>query len=143
MKQVAPDLYVGGLEDAGETEVLKRQEITAVLKLTHAAPETPYPDTVTVADHPLVDGPQNDFGAFQDAVDRLTALRETGETVLVHCSAGSSRSGAIVAAALAEMERTDIDSALDRIQREKSDIEPHPALLEHARRTLRSQSDSP
>lgn len=137
MKQVAPDLYVGSLEDAGTDELLEQHGITAILALTHTEPERQYPDTVRVTDRPLVDGPQNDFEAFQDAVERLTALCEAGETVLVHCSAGSSRSGAIAATVLAKTEGTDVDRALARIQREKPDVDPHPALLDRARRTLR------
>jgi protein-tyrosine phosphatase len=136
MRQVAPCLYIGGLTDAGRPKLLNTREITAVLKLTHSPPETPYPDAVTVADHPLIDGPQDDLEKFREAVDRLITLLERSETVLVHCSAGSSRSGAIAATALARMDGTDIETALARIQDKKPDVEPHPALLEHARRTL-------
>lgn len=134
MEQVAPRLYIGGLDAAGDPEMLRRHGITAAVKLTHSEPDTPYPDDVTVAAHPLVDGPQSDFEDFREAVDRLWRLLDAGETVLVHCSVGSSRSGAVAAAALARVTESEIDGALAHIQTEKPDVEPHPALLEHARR---------
>jgi protein-tyrosine phosphatase len=137
MEQVASNLYVGGLDAAGSPELLTSEGITAVLKLTHSAPESPYPEPVTVADRPLVDGPRNDVENFRDAVGRLTTLLEAGETVLVHCSAGSSRSGAVAAAALARRDDVDVETALARIEREKPDVDPHPALREHARQVVR------
>ena len=137
MKQVARGLYIGDLEDAGNPHLLRSHEITAVLKLTHTAPETPYPETVSVADHPLIDGPQNDIEAFRAAVYRLSTFLEEGETVFVHCSAGSSRSGAIAASALAKRENVSLETALTTIQERKPDVAPHPALLEHARHVVR------
>jgi len=135
MQQVAPGLYVSGIEDAGNPEKLTSRGITAVLKLTHGSPSEPYPERVRVASHPLVDGPRNDFRNFEAAVEALVSMQQAEETVLVHCSAGSSRSGAVTAAALAHRDGTTVEAALDRIQRQKSDIDPHPALLDHARKT--------
>lgn len=136
MEKITAQIFIGGREDAGEAERLLSTGITAVLTLIHGDPPAPYPDAIEVADHPLVDGPQNDFKNFRRAVDSLVDLLSRGETVLVHCSAGSSRSGAVGAAGLARQDGVDVDTALARIQSEKPDVEPHPALLEHARRTV-------
>lgn len=136
MEQISARLYIGSREDAGEAKGLLSSGITAVLKLTHGDPPAPYPEAITVAEYPLIDGPRNDFENFRRAVDGLSALLAGGETVLVHCSAGSSRSGAVGAAALARQDGIDVETALARIQREKPDVDPHPALLEHAHRTL-------
>ena len=132
MKQAAPGVYIGGIEDAGSGERLVDAGITAVVKLTHAAPDTGYPEAVTVADHRMVDGPQNDPDAFAEAVRVATDLLDQGETVLVHCTRGTSRSGTVVAAVVAQREGTDLSTALGRVQRRKSDINPHRALLRHA-----------
>jgi protein-tyrosine phosphatase len=137
MQRVAQDLYISGIEAAGDAERLASRGITAVLKLTHSDPPAPYPANVTVAAHPLIDGPQNDFQNFQTAVEALISFRKSGETVLVHCSAGSSRSGAITAAALAQTTNTSVESSLGRLKERKPDIDPHPALLEHARKSVR------
>ena len=136
VKQVAPGVYIGDIEDAGSSERLVDAGITAVVKLTHAAPDAGYPDAVTVADHRMVDGPQNDPDAFAGAVRVATDLLEQGETVLVHCKRGTSRSGAVVAAVVAQREDVDLSTALGRVQRRKPDVDPHRALLRHARTAI-------
>jgi atypical dual specificity phosphatase len=133
MKQVAPGVYIGDIEDAGSGERLVDAGITAVVKLTHAAPDAGYPETVTVADHQMVDGPQNDLDAFAGAVQTATGLLEQGETVLVHCKRGTSRSGAVVAAVVAQREEVDISTALGTVRHRKPDVDPHRALLRHAK----------
>ncbi len=134
MRRVAPGLHVGGIDAAGDPALLAEHGITAVVKLSHARPDTPYPDAVTVADHPLLDGPQCEYDAFRAAVADLAALLAAGRTVLVHCSAGASRSGAVAAAGLARSEGIAVDDALARIRDRKPDVRPHSALLDHARR---------
>ncbi len=133
VKQVAPGVYIGDTEDAGSGERLVDAGITVVVKLTHAAPDAGYPEAVTVADHRMVDGPQNDPDAFAGAVRVATDLLDQGETILVHCKRGTSRSGAVVAAVVAQREDVDLSTALGRVQRLKPDIDPHRALLRHAK----------
>lgn len=136
MEQVGSQLYIGDLEDAGSGETLVEQGITAVVKLTHRSPATPYPDEITVADHRMIDGPQNDVDMFDAAVTEAIALRDDGETVLIHCKMGTSRSGAVTAAVLAHRHEMTVTSALDQIQRAKPDVDPHEALLRHARKVV-------
>ncbi|WP_338741925.1 dual specificity protein phosphatase [Haloplanus salilacus] len=128
-------LHVGDRAAARDVEALSDAGITAVLRLTHGTPPA-YPDSLTVVSRPLVDGPRNDLSNFRAAVDRLTALLDADETVLVHCSAGSSRSVAVAVAALARRNGTDVETALDRLQSAHPDADPHPALVDHARRVV-------
>jgi protein-tyrosine phosphatase len=132
MEQVSESLYISGIDAAGESEKLINNGITTVVKLTHAEPDGSYPDSIMVAEHPLIDGPQCEFESFRDAVDELVRLLAAEETILVHCSAGSSRSGAVVAAAVARSEDIDVTTALTEIQQQKTDVDPHSALLRHA-----------
>jgi protein-tyrosine phosphatase len=97
--------------------------------LTHATPPS---DGYRVVDAPLVDGPQNDPEAFAAAVETLIALLDRGERVLVHCSAGASRSVAVAAAALACSEDGPVDDALDTVCAVRDET-PHPALADRAR----------
>ncbi|ERH11208.1 MAG: putative protein-tyrosine phosphatase [halophilic archaeon J07HX64] len=92
---------------------------------------------MTIADHRMVDGPQNDPEAFAGAVRTATDLLDQGETVLVHCKKGTSRSGAVVAAVVARREGVDRSTALETVQRRKSDVDPHRALLRHAGMVVR------
>ncbi|GAB3319141.1 protein phosphatase [Haloplanus rallus] len=135
MHAITPHLHVGDRADARDVESMLDAGVTAVLRLTHGAPPA-YPDSVTLVERPLVDGPQNDPSNVRDAVDRLTTLLDADETVLVHCSAGSSRSVAVAAAALARLNGTDVETALERLRSVHPDAEPHPALVDNARRVV-------
>ncbi|WP_251330013.1 dual specificity protein phosphatase family protein [Haloplanus pelagicus] len=134
-RQLTDRLYVGDRTAARNIEDLTEAGITAVLRLTHGTPP-PYPDSLTVIERPLVDGPQNDLSNFRVATDRLTALLDADETVLVHCSAGSSRSVAVAGAVLARREGVDVETALTRLQSVHPEADPHPALVDHARRVV-------
>jgi len=135
MHAITSQLHVGDRADARDVESIRDAGITAVLRLTHGAPPA-YPDSVTVVECPLVDGPQNDPANVRDAVARLTTLLYADETVLVHCSAGSSRSVAVAAAALARLNGTDVETALERLRSAHPGADPHPALVENARRVV-------
>ena len=135
MHAITSQLHVGDRVDARDVESLLDAGVTAVLRLTHGTPPA-YPDSVTVVACPLVDGPRNDLSDFRDAVGQLTTLLGADETVLVHCSAGSSRSVAVAAAALARSDGTDVETALGRLRSGHSDADPHPALVAHARRVV-------
>jgi protein-tyrosine phosphatase len=133
--RITDRLHVGDRAAARDVAGLTDAGVTAVLRLTHGTPPA-YPDSLTVVERPLIDGPQNDRANFRAAVDRLTALLDAGETVLVHCSAGSSRSVAVAAATLARRDGTDVETALARVRSVHGDADPHPALVDHARHAV-------
>lgn len=135
--RVAPSLFVGTLEDATDSGALRRYGVGAVLRVA-TPPATPYPAFVRVQATPLVDGPDNAYADFRDAVDRLRELLDEGHTVLVHCTAGRSRSAAVVAAAIAVRSDTSVAGAIDRIDATRS-VDPHPALVEQAERYVRER----
>ena len=101
MHRVAENLHVGGLDAAGDGAALRAAGIETVVSLTHDPPTGGYPDGVRVVREPMVDGPRNDATAFERVVDATRGTLAAGERTLVHCSAGSSRSVTVAAAALA------------------------------------------
>ncbi|WP_075936324.1 dual specificity protein phosphatase family protein [Halosegnis longus] len=131
MQNVAPGLFIADIQQAGDQHRYDTHEISDVVKLTHEPPDGGYPQAVSVHDHPMVDGPQNDRDslaqAVQTTVDRLTADRR----VVVHCSAGASRSVAVAGAALALVHEVSFDAALDTI-RETTQPHLHPRLRDNA-----------
>jgi protein-tyrosine phosphatase len=126
------ELYIGDARDASDHEKIENREVDSVLKLTHNGPQDGYPNSVDVHDFGMRDGPQNDRETFRKAVSRLLGLFQDGETVFVHCNAGSSRSPTVSAAALALHEGVEFESALETI-RESRNIRPHQALLDRGR----------
>ncbi|QPV62930.1 dual specificity protein phosphatase family protein [Halosimplex litoreum] len=94
---------------------------------------TAEPRPATTHHRPLVDGPGNEWAAFEAAAD--TACRLLGSrpgSLLVHCSHGVSRSAAVAAVALAAAEDRSFRSALSDVQSARPPAQPHPALHEQA-----------
>ena len=136
MDRITPAIYIGDIHDAANAQWLSEGSPTAVLKLTHGDPETPYPDDVTVSEVPMIDGPQNDYEDFVRAVGALLELLEDDHTVFVHCTAGISRSGSVTAAALAVRRETSFEAALEAVTQHRPAVNPHPALRTQAERFL-------
>lgn len=132
MIEVRPWLYIGnsqhamraGEEDAFESVVtLSQYEIETV---------SPYSEENKAYYVPLIDGGDNTQENFDKAVDTvLRAVEKHGE-VLVHCSAGISRSASVVATVLACKEDLSFDDALAQVRKVKPNVNPHPALERQA-----------
>ncbi|WP_255197687.1 dual specificity protein phosphatase family protein [Halorarius litoreus] len=126
MDRVADRLFVGTAADATSLD----DGVTAVVSLTHDVP-TVDPEAAVVS-VPLVDGPQCDATAFGRAVDETHDLLTAGETVLVHCAAGASRSPSVAATALALHSGQGLDAAFEQVADARAAVDPHPALVDRA-----------
>ncbi|WP_049936560.1 protein-tyrosine phosphatase family protein [Haloplanus natans] len=85
----------------------------------------------TVVDVPMIDGPRNDRAAFDRAVTAVSS-RLDDHTVLVHCSAGASRSPTVAATAFALSEGIGLDEAFRRVRACRDAVDPHDALIRRA-----------
>ena len=132
MHRVAENLHVGGLDAAGDGAALRAAGIETVVSLTHDPPTGGYPDGVRVVREPMVDGPRNDATAFERVVDATRGTLAAGERTLVHCSAGSSRSVTVAAAALAGVTDRGLAAALGAVLSRRPPADPHPAPVRRA-----------
>ncbi|WP_253739218.1 dual specificity protein phosphatase family protein [Halohasta salina] len=132
MDRVAESLFVGTIEDAGTGPLLENHGTETVVSLTHSPPDTGFPESVSVKQVPLTDGPQNDRAQFNEAVDVLVSALESGETVLVHCSRGASRSPSVAATALAITQDIGIKEAFEQVAEHREACDPHEALVRQA-----------
>ncbi|WP_254807898.1 dual specificity protein phosphatase family protein [Natronosalvus amylolyticus] len=137
MYEVSERLYYGGLEAAG-TDL--RRDIDHVIQLTYESPEAGYPDDVSVHTFSMMDGPRNDETVFCGAVSKAVELLEQEYTVLVHCSAGRSRSTCVTAAAYARHESVSFENAMARV-REAGPVNAHEALLRRGKRAVAEGSE--
>ena len=87
---------------------------------------------LTTHHHPLDDGPDNEWDRFERAVDTARTLYDRDGSLLIHCTAGISRSSTLVAATLAAEEKREFHDALSVVQRARPSATPHPALHELA-----------
>ena len=116
MREVIPGiLWIGNARDARDVKGVLGLGISAVVDL--AIEETPilFPREVTYCRYPLMDGAGNTPAVLEAAVETTASLIRGKVPTLVACGGGMSRSPAIAAAALAVIEATSPEQALERI----------------------------
>lgn len=67
---------------------------------------------------------EHDYSDFKRAVDYVINKLENGETVLVHCQAGISRSAGVCSAALTETTDMTLEEALRAVEDARSIVNP-------------------
>ncbi|MEZ3165127.1 dual specificity protein phosphatase family protein [Halorubrum sp. RMP-47] len=87
---------------------------------------------MTTHHHPLDDGPGNDWTVFARAVDTAHRLYRQDGSVLIHCTAGISRSSTVIATVLAAEESRSLRESLSAVLQTRPTTTPHPALHELA-----------
>jgi len=129
MDEVADGIFVGTESDAGDKSLLRKHGVDTVISLTHSNPDT---GNVTRLDVPMIDGPQNDSEVFAEAVSKAIEHRKSGHTILIHCSAGASRSPSIAATAISHLTEKDLNEAFNQVIEQTSETDPHEALVRQA-----------
>jgi protein-tyrosine phosphatase len=116
MREVIPKvLWIGNAKEARDVKAVLGLGITAVVDL--AMEETPilFPRDVAYCRFPLVDGAGNTPALIEAAIATTVSFIRGKVPALVACDGGMSRSPAIVAAALAAIEETSPEQALERV----------------------------
>ncbi|ELZ49730.1 Dual specificity protein phosphatase [Halorubrum distributum JCM 9100] len=129
MDEVTAGLFVGTVSDAEAGGLLEDRGIDVVVSLTHDDPDT---GTVARVDVPMTDGPRNESESFVAAAETVVERREAGQRVLVHCSAGASRSPAVAAAATTRLTDRDLGEAFEQVLARRPEVDPHDALIRRA-----------
>ncbi|WP_159903646.1 dual specificity protein phosphatase family protein [Salinirussus salinus] len=138
MDEVVDGIFVGTESDASDEALLRKHGVDTVVSLTHSNPKT---GDVTRVDVPMIDGPQNSYDAFTEAVSEVVEQRENGQRVLVHCSAGSSRSPSVAAAAITRLSETTLNEAFNQIIERRPETDPHDALVRQAAKSTEQYRD--
>lgn len=131
MYELTSHLYFADIEQADDPAEYGRNGIESVIQLTHCDPERGYPGDVEVYSYPMLDGPRNSLETMSDAVSKAVTLLEGGETVVVHCSAGESRSVGVCMAAVAAFRDVEFDQGWEVVESVKP-VRAHPAIVENA-----------
>ncbi len=116
MREVIPKvLWIGNALEARDVQAVLGVGITAVVDLAMEEPPIHFPRDMTYCRFPLIDGAGNTPAVIKAAIDTTISFIRGRVPTLVACDGGMSRSPAIVAAALAEVEGTTIEEALLRV----------------------------
>ena len=140
MSRVGPNLYIGGFLAASDPKIIQRAGITRIVKLF--ADTTMYPGGycrhpgVSYAVFPTLDVPSYDIR--NDATSALKFVKDgidRGETVLVHCHAGISRSATVVLLYLMIYQHMTLDEALSRLRAVRPVVNPNQGFMRMLRST--------
>jgi hypothetical protein len=118
------DLYLGNWRAADST--YHDQTFRYVLSPTSST------HPLTTHHCPLTDGPDNEWKAFERAVDTARMLYRRDGSLLIHCTAGISRSSTLIATTLAAEEDRQLHDALAIVKQARPTANPNPALHEWA-----------
>ena len=112
---IANQLWLGTAADARDFKGDRRAGIISVVDLAMEEAAIHFPRDIVYCRIPLVDGAGNRPEIIMVAVQLTASLIATGVPTLVACSAGMSRSPAIVAAAIANIGEATMEEALEQI----------------------------
>lgn len=134
MHEILDYIYIG---NSGSGIRAGKEDLTIpVVSLTKFKIDTIEYDGNKYIHTPLIDGSGNSQEDFNEAVNRaLNCIEEYG-AVLVHCSAGISRSSAVVSTIIAEKENIPFNEAFNLVKSTKSNVNPAPELIKLAKEYL-------
>ena len=124
MNLIRPGLWLGSMQAANDFDAQKVHGITHILSIGQRVSFLPAETTCKCVD--ADDNPKFDLTPLFEPCSRfISAARDSGGAVLVHCWQGMSRSAAIVCAHLMLTESLDRDTALDEIREKRMVISPN------------------
>jgi hypothetical protein len=124
MNQIRPWLYIGKYRETRDGRYLATHNITAMLLLAELV-EHPGITSLYLA---VEDGEPLPSEMLTKGVDFVKAQKEAGQTVLVACGAGISRSATFAVAALKEVEDLGLREAIHIVQQAHPESMPHYKL---------------
>ncbi|KAI0720791.1 hypothetical protein C8T65DRAFT_567048 [Cerioporus squamosus] len=128
MNEIVPNLWVGDLPSALDTETLRAHNIRSVVSAMRgrvSIHETFIRHQINIDDTETADILQH----FVPSITFIQSELDKGYGVLVHCQAGMSRSVAIVAAYLMVTQGLDADGALEVIRKARPDVQPNEGFM--------------
>ena len=134
---LSPSLYLGPCSAASSKPFLTGNSVTHVLSI--GANPSARVDEVTYYRLSLRDSVSSCISKITDAaceiIDRAIAYKKGTGKILVHCSAGISRSPTVVAAYLMKRKGMSLKAALGQIIRVRPQISPNAGFLRQLKET--------
>jgi predicted protein tyrosine phosphatase len=124
MDAIRPWLYVGKYRETLNASLLAARNISAML---HLAEKVTHP-RITTLYLPVDDGVPIPEHLLRQGVDFVLSAKQRGQTVLIACGAGTSRSTAFAVAVLKQAEDLSLPQALRVVSLHHPGTLPHPEI---------------
>jgi hypothetical protein len=124
MDAIRPWLYVGKYRETLDVDLLATKKIDAMLLL---AQDVTHPGITSIY-LPVEDGVPLPDHLLRRGLDFVLSAKQRGQTVLIACGAGMSRSVAYAVAALKETEALSLLQAIQTVKKHHPGSLLHPAL---------------
>lgn len=109
IKKFTPKIYVSGRDEIGDTLALKALGITTIFNVAREVDDPNYSDFRMIK-LGFTDDANNPGWLKNLGMLMLRSLIDNGETVLIHCMAGASRSAYFAVRYIAETEQRNIEA---------------------------------
>lgn len=127
--EILPFLYLGSAYHASRQDYLSDLHITALLNVSRRDlyPARGHYDYKWI---PVEDSPMADISShFQEAIEFIDQVKQSGGKVLVHCEAGISRSPTICMAYIMRTQKLRLNEAFEIIKQRRSVISPNFSFM--------------
>jgi protein-tyrosine phosphatase len=124
LDQIRPWLYISGFRETRDLPLLQSVHIGAMLQLAREAKQPGIASLYL----PVEDGEALPLESLKKGVEFIRTQKAAGQTVLVACGAGVSRSTTFAVAALKEEENSTLAEAFSQVYLSHPDAFPHSVL---------------
>lgn len=131
------NIFIGDISDGNNEEKLQEKNINLVMSLTDRQSKLE-----TRANRDFIQIPIEDRHNPQYLFDRAVRILKKGlmekpnQNVLIHCAAGASRSTAVTATVIAEIENKSFHKALETVKKYRSKTDPAEGIVKNAKEHL-------
>ncbi len=108
-------LWIGNAREARDLKSVLDLGISAIIDVALEEPPISVPREIVYLRLPLIDGDENRQPILETAIDTLVRFIQADVPTLVSCSAGMSRSPAIVAGALAKFKAIPLEDSVQQV----------------------------
>ncbi|MBN3320607.1 DUS1 phosphatase, partial [Atractosteus spatula] len=127
--EILPFLYLGSAYHASRKDMLDTLGITALINVSANCPNH-FEGHYQYKSIPVEDNHKADISSwFNEAIEFIDSVRNSGGRVFVHCQAGISRSATICLAYLMRTNRVKLDEAFEFVKQRRSIISPNFSFM--------------
>jgi predicted protein tyrosine phosphatase len=129
MSQITDKIYLGNWVDSTNWDVLKKEDITHVLTLNRKRWHGEKDHERQGIKHLYICIDDVARADIAQHFDECIAFIDSADKVLVHCSAGVSRSSTIVAAYLMKQKKMGLSDAITLLRSKRPRVNPNPGFM--------------